>query len=425
VDTGTQKSLKNRYVRERKLHVGDNVKVLKKGTQTGKVGTVTDPDWNGRVKLRMNKTGDVKSYLIHEIMVIRVHDDDHSSSSPKHKDAHKQQHHHHHHHHHHYHFNTAASGFFSFCNQCWYHIFCVGHSDHEDHDDGDSPTEEDPIEWRKSAFMFGRVELTFRVVQALSLIQALFTLWSVLHFGEMLTVTPYADTKLIVSFGLSALVLLILISGFVMPALFESYTLLQAWCVPTLGLIDECRYRVKARETAVLELIKRFRRRVQLAHITKEAMRKIFDELDVDNSGSLDRNEISELLVDIFGNISRVRMAHLIKLFDPLGAGCTYDMFVKVLYDGNTAQLSHQIVEQETKRELMRRKSSLTRKTSKLLRWFGTASRTVSKRGDVGASSPAAVELTEIVVPSKNRSSSVTSDEVDGFDSADDVLGEA
>jgi hypothetical protein len=73
----------------------------------------------------------------------------------------------------------------------------------------------------------------------------------------------------------------------------------------------------------------------------------------------------------------------------------------------------------------MRRKSSLTRKTSKLLRWFGTASRTVSKRGDVGASSPAAVELTEIVVPSKNRSSSVTSDEVDGFDSADDVLGEA
>ena len=269
--------------------------------------------------------------------------------------------------------------------------------------------------------MFGRVELTFRVVQALSLIQALFTLWSVLHFGEMLTVTPYADTKLIVSFGLSALVLLILISGFVMPALFESYTLLQAWCVPTLGLIDECRYRVKARETAVLELIKRFRRRVQLAHISKEAMRKIFDDLDVDNSGSLDRNEISELLVDIFGNISRVRMAHLIKLFDPLGAGCTYDMFVKVLYDGNTAQLSHQIVEQETKRELMRRKSSLTRKTSKLLRWFGTASRTASKRDDVGVSSPAAVELTEIVVPSnENRSSSVTSDEVDGFDSADD-----
>ena len=58
-------------MRERKLHIGDNVKVIKKGTQTGKIGTVTDPDWNGRVKLRMKKTGDVKSYLVHEVVLIR------------------------------------------------------------------------------------------------------------------------------------------------------------------------------------------------------------------------------------------------------------------------------------------------------------------------------------------------------------------
>ena len=208
-------------------------------------GTVTDPDWNGRVKLRMNKTGETKSYLVHEVVLIREHDHPHHSHSPKPKHSK-----YHHHHHHKYHFNTAASGLFSFCSQCWYHVFCVGHSDHEEHDEGNS-TSEDPNEWRKKAFFFGRVELTFRVVQALSLIQALFTLWSVLHFGEMLTVTPYLDNKLIISFGISALVLLVLISGFVMPPLFESYTLLQAWCLPSLGMIDECRHRVKSRETAV------------------------------------------------------------------------------------------------------------------------------------------------------------------------------
>jgi hypothetical protein len=151
-------------------------------------------------------------------------------------------------------------------------------------------------------------------------------------------------------------------------------------------------------------------------------MRNIFNELDADNSGCLDRAEISELLLDIFGNISHVRMAHLIKLFDPLGAGCTYEMFVKVLYDGNTSELSHQIVEQETRRELMRRKSSLTKRTSKLFGWLGGGTNsTTSKRHSSSSNETSAVELTEVVsVRSRSpTNSSIATD--DSFESVDEV----
>lgn len=139
-----------------------------------------------------------------------------------------------------------------------------------------------------------------------------------------------------------------------MPALFEKYTLLQAWAQPVWSIVDETKNLIKDRETAIIELIKRFRRRVDTCHITKESMRKIFAELDIDNSGALDRKEISSLLLDIFGNIDRIRLAQLIKLFDPVGDGCTYEMFEKVLYDGDSNEISHQIALDE---QLRRRRS--------------------------------------------------------------------
>ena len=41
--------------------------MTKKGSQTGKKGVVENPEWNGRVTVRMADSGKVKSYASHEI----------------------------------------------------------------------------------------------------------------------------------------------------------------------------------------------------------------------------------------------------------------------------------------------------------------------------------------------------------------------
>jgi hypothetical protein len=45
-----------------KFAVGDRVKVNKISTHNGDKATVTDPDWTGRVKVEMDRAGDIKSY---------------------------------------------------------------------------------------------------------------------------------------------------------------------------------------------------------------------------------------------------------------------------------------------------------------------------------------------------------------------------
>ena len=43
----------SRKIESRTYAVGDEVKVIKKGSQTGKHGIILDPDWTGRCKVRM------------------------------------------------------------------------------------------------------------------------------------------------------------------------------------------------------------------------------------------------------------------------------------------------------------------------------------------------------------------------------------
>jgi hypothetical protein len=51
-----------------KWEPGDSVRVVKEGTHTGEEATVEEPDWSGRVKVKMAKDGSTKSYLSHEIV---------------------------------------------------------------------------------------------------------------------------------------------------------------------------------------------------------------------------------------------------------------------------------------------------------------------------------------------------------------------
>jgi hypothetical protein len=50
------------------LNAGDRVHVIKEGSQKGNVGTVDDPDWTGRVKIKMDGAGAIKSYLPEELL---------------------------------------------------------------------------------------------------------------------------------------------------------------------------------------------------------------------------------------------------------------------------------------------------------------------------------------------------------------------
>ena len=61
----------SRKIESRTYAVGDEVKVIKKGSQTGKHGIILDPDWTGRCKVRMldKKPDDkkaIKSYVVFE-----------------------------------------------------------------------------------------------------------------------------------------------------------------------------------------------------------------------------------------------------------------------------------------------------------------------------------------------------------------------
>ena len=47
---------------KRQFRIGESVKIVKPGRQEGKLASVTDPDWTGRVKVRMHRTGEIKSY---------------------------------------------------------------------------------------------------------------------------------------------------------------------------------------------------------------------------------------------------------------------------------------------------------------------------------------------------------------------------
>ena len=48
-------------------NINDKFIVIKQGTQKGKTGVVSNPDWNGRIKVKMDVDGAVKSYASHEI----------------------------------------------------------------------------------------------------------------------------------------------------------------------------------------------------------------------------------------------------------------------------------------------------------------------------------------------------------------------
>jgi hypothetical protein len=53
------------------LRVGDDVKVIKAGSQTGRMGHVLDPDWHSRVKIELHDTREIKSYLRKELELVR------------------------------------------------------------------------------------------------------------------------------------------------------------------------------------------------------------------------------------------------------------------------------------------------------------------------------------------------------------------
>jgi Ca2+-binding EF-hand superfamily protein len=61
--------------------VGDSVKIAKEGSQKGLEGSVVDPDWTGRVKVKMDESGAIKSYLPAELLHTRHHDVHTSSRS--------------------------------------------------------------------------------------------------------------------------------------------------------------------------------------------------------------------------------------------------------------------------------------------------------------------------------------------------------
>ena len=42
---------------------GDKITVVKQGSQLGKKGVVEKPAWMGRVRVKMDQTGAIKSYL--------------------------------------------------------------------------------------------------------------------------------------------------------------------------------------------------------------------------------------------------------------------------------------------------------------------------------------------------------------------------
>jgi len=50
-----------------KWQVGDKITVVKQGSQLGKKGVVEKPAWMGRVRVKMDQTGAIKSYLCEEI----------------------------------------------------------------------------------------------------------------------------------------------------------------------------------------------------------------------------------------------------------------------------------------------------------------------------------------------------------------------
>ena len=53
------------------LRVGDDVKVIKKGSQTGRMGHVLDPEWHSRVKIELHDTREIKSYLRKELELVK------------------------------------------------------------------------------------------------------------------------------------------------------------------------------------------------------------------------------------------------------------------------------------------------------------------------------------------------------------------
>lgn len=52
---------------QKRWRVGQNIIVTKVGSHTGKKGIVVNPEWKGRVMVRMLVTGATKSYANHEI----------------------------------------------------------------------------------------------------------------------------------------------------------------------------------------------------------------------------------------------------------------------------------------------------------------------------------------------------------------------
>ena len=53
------------------FRVGDDVKVIKKGSQTGRIGHVVDPEWHSRVKIELHDTREIKSYLRKELELVK------------------------------------------------------------------------------------------------------------------------------------------------------------------------------------------------------------------------------------------------------------------------------------------------------------------------------------------------------------------
>jgi hypothetical protein len=52
--------------------IGDNVRVIKRGTQTGKTAVVTKTDWKakGILKVKLDTDGSIKAYLSHEVALL-------------------------------------------------------------------------------------------------------------------------------------------------------------------------------------------------------------------------------------------------------------------------------------------------------------------------------------------------------------------
>jgi hypothetical protein len=48
---------------------GDILEVIKQGSQLGNTGMVVDPNWEGRIRLKMAGTDEMKSYLATEVKI--------------------------------------------------------------------------------------------------------------------------------------------------------------------------------------------------------------------------------------------------------------------------------------------------------------------------------------------------------------------